>query len=163
MSIKAIRPAIMQDLPRIVELKLAMFAEAGLADLLAKDAQEKVLADYYHLYEENKALHYLFADDDIVVAMAGAFLKSDLPFRYYKTPVYGFLGDVYTQPSYRHQGLAKHLNKQALTWLHAQGVTMVRLLATNAARPIYESLGFQPSDEMVLHLNKQQLSGGKTS
>jgi GNAT superfamily N-acetyltransferase len=156
MLVKPIRPAQLQDLPVIVELKLAMLAEVNLSGLLATDAKEIILADYQQLYQEQRALHFVVEDNGIIVAMVGAFLKSDLPFRYYKTPNYGYIGDVYTQPVYRQQGFARQLNEQALTWLAVQGVTTVRLLATKQARPLYEALGFQPSDEMVLRLNRQK-------
>ncbi len=85
--------------------------------------------------------------------MVGPFLKSDLPFRYYKTPTYGFIGDVYTRPGYRGRGYAKRLSQHVLAWLQARGVRMVRLLASEAGRPLYEALGFHPSGEMVLHFN----------
>lgn len=85
------------------------------------------------------------------MAMVGAFLKSDLPFCYYKTPVYGFIGDVYTRAEYRERGFARSLNEQALAWLKARGVRMVRLLASEAGRPLYDALGFKPSVEMVLY------------
>jgi predicted GNAT family N-acyltransferase len=149
----AFRPAMNADLPTIVALKLVMSAEAGLAQLLVDDADRIIFVDYEQLYRAGHAQHFVVEQDGQLVAMVGAFLKSDLPFRYYKTPIYGFIGDVYTQPCYRQQRLAKRLNEQALLWLKAQGIQTVRLSATDAARTIYEVLGFKPSDEMVLHLH----------
>jgi predicted GNAT family acetyltransferase len=87
------------------------------------------------------------------MAMAGGFLKSDLPYRYYKTPRYGFVGDVYTSPAVRNKGLASQLSQMVLDWLKSQGVRHVRLLATPAAWPIYERLGFSTTDEVALNLD----------
>jgi len=89
--------------------------------------------------------------------MAGAFLKSDIPYRYFSVPQYGFIGDVYTAEGFRRRGLAKHLSELALCWLGSKDVRMVRLLASEAGRPLYEKLGFTASDEMVLELASQQL------
>ena len=151
MAPERLRSATTQDLPVIVELKLAMFHEAGLIEWLAEGAADMILQDYQRLYAEDRAAHVVIEHNGAIVAMVGAFLQSDLPFRYYKTPLYGFIGDVYTRPGYRERGYAKRLSKHVLVWLQARGVSMVRLLASEAGRPLYEALGFHPSDEMVLH------------
>jgi GNAT superfamily N-acetyltransferase len=144
-----IRVATVEDLPRIVQMKLEMFREAGHEGLLARDAGDLVLADYRRLYELGLARHFV-AHAGELVGMAGAFLKSDIPFRYFETPTYGFIGDVYTDPGLRRRQVAEHLSRLALDWLWSKEVKMVRLLASDAGRALYEKLGFQTSDEMVL-------------
>ncbi len=141
---------LIEDLPRIVEIKIAMFQEAGHADLLASDAESIVLEDYLRLYKEDLAHHFVARDGKTLVASVGAFVKSDLPFRYFEPPQYGFLGDVYTEKEYRGIGIATRLSTDAINWLKSRKVRVVRLFASEAARPIYESLGFSSTDEMVL-------------
>jgi GNAT superfamily N-acetyltransferase len=148
-----IEKATANQLPRIVELKLAMFQEAGLAYLLADDFLTRVLQDYQAFYASQDAVHFVALERGKVVAMAGGFLKSDLPYRYYKQPCYGFVGDVYTTPAARHKGLATQLSRMVLHWLKSRGVWHVRLLATPAARPMYERLGFRAIDEMALNFD----------
>ena len=143
-----LRMASLDDLPWIVEMKLQMFREAGHFDLLAHNAAELVLEDYRRMYQTGAATHFI-ACGATPVAMAGAFLKSDIPFRYFSNPRYGFIGDVYTVDGFRRRGVARRLNELALQWLDAAGVDMVRLLASVAGRPLYEKLGFVGSDEMV--------------
>jgi len=142
--------ATLEDLPRVVEMKLAMFAASGRSALLAPGIEKTIRDEYADLYARDLARHFLAETTERSVAMVGAFIKSDLPFRYFAPPYYGFIGDVFTEPDFRGQGLAMSLSRQALTWLQAKGVTMVRLLASEAGRPLYEKLGFRPSDEMVL-------------
>lgn len=139
-----------KDLPRIVELKQAMFEEVGKSHLLAPDFESLVLSDYRRLYELSKAHHFLAVDGGMIVAMAGGFIKSDIPYRYFRTSRYGFVGDVYTLPMARKRGLATRLNALVLGWLKNDGVDMVRLLASDAARPVYEGLGFEATHEMAL-------------
>ena len=98
------------------------------------------------------ASHFIAKSDGVIVAMVGAFIKSDIPFRYYSTPMYGFIGDVYVVKNYRHKGVARRLSQNALSWLRIKEITMVKLLASEAARPIYKQLGFVDSDEMVLKI-----------
>jgi len=140
------------DLERVVALKLAMFEEGGHAGLLSADARKIILRDYRRLYRRGEARHFVVREGGRIVATAGAFLKSDLPYRYFVTPFYGFIGDVYTEPACRGCGLATALTERAIAWLKARGATEVRLLAFDAARRIYEKMGFQATDEMVLAL-----------
>lgn len=78
--------------------------------------------------------------------------EASIDYRYFEPSRYGFIGDVYTEPMYRKRGLASRLNRHALDWLRRQGVVAVRLLASEAGRPLYEKLGFKRTEEMVLHL-----------
>jgi len=147
-----IEAAFPADLPRLVDLKLAMFAEGGHADLLAPQAARIILRDYRRLYRRGEARHFVVRQGGRIVACAGAFLKSDLPYRYFVTPFYGFIGDVYTEPAWRGRGLATDLTRRAIDWLGERGATDVRLLAFAAARRIYAKMGFQATDEMVLEI-----------
>ena len=106
--------------------------------------------DYRRLYKLDLARHFVARTHAGLAACVGAFIKDDLPFRYFDPPRYGFIGDVYTDPGHRNRGLATRLSRDALQWLQGKGVRMVRLLASEEARPLYAKLGFQPSDEMVI-------------
>jgi predicted GNAT family acetyltransferase len=72
-----------------------------------------------------------------------------LPFRYFQSPTYGFIGDVYTEIQFRSLGIATRLSQDAMLWLQSKEIKMVRLLASETGRSIYEKLGFVPTDEMV--------------
>lgn len=75
--------ATLEDLPRIVDRKVGMFKEAGHADLFNDRAGSIVLRDYQQLYLESTAIHFVARDKGQIVASVGAFIKSDLPFRYF--------------------------------------------------------------------------------
>ena len=106
-----------------------MFEDVGFKHLLSENVEELVLNDYARLYKENLAAHFVIRIDGYIASMAGAFIKSDMPFCYFKTPTYGFIGYVYTLPQHRRQGLASKLSKGALDWLRGKGISSVRLLA----------------------------------
>ncbi len=145
--------ATIDELQIVVEIKMAMFREIGLSDLLVPNAESIILEDYQKLYVEKNAQHFIARTRGIVVASAGAFMKSDLPYRYFEPASYGFIGDVYTEPSFRGCGIATKLNIEAIDWLRSKGVKSVRLLASDVGRPIYKRLGFSNSDEMILTIN----------
>jgi GNAT superfamily N-acetyltransferase len=60
--------------------------------------------------------------------------------------------NVYTEPEYRRQGLARRLMVIMLEWLRQQGYGTVSLHASDYGRTLYESLGFEPTNEMRLQL-----------
>ncbi len=151
-----IETANSSDLERIVHLKMAMFKEAGIEHLLHEDSRDRIYQDYREMYSNNDAIHYAIRVDGIIVSIAGAFIKSDIPYRYFKNSEYGFIGDVYTVSEFRRNGLATRLTGSALAWLENRSVTSVRLLAAPAAKSIYTKLGFKRSDEMVLDIGKEQ-------
>jgi GNAT superfamily N-acetyltransferase len=60
--------------------------------------------------------------------------------------------NVYTRPESRRKGLARRLVETALEWCRANGISTVILHASDAGRPLYASMGFQPSTEMRIAL-----------
>ncbi|MFT5111971.1 MAG: GNAT superfamily N-acetyltransferase [Parasphingorhabdus sp.] len=138
------------DIPRIVDMKIEMFRQFDYVQYLHNNSREIILEDYSRMYAENQATHFIAKVDNCIVGIVGAFIKSDIPFRYFSKGQYGFIGDVYTITTYRNRGISMKLNEKALTWLKDYGVSSVRLLASDAGRPIYERLGFSPDVSMVL-------------
>ncbi|OCL28061.1 hypothetical protein U472_02360 [Orenia metallireducens] len=147
-----VRRANLDELSKIVEMKLEMYKEDGLDDLLADDVYNKVLVSYQKLYRQDKVLHFVVEKNGKIIACAGGFIKEDIPYSYFKTSYYGFIGDVYTYPKYRKNGYATKLTSQVISWLKEQDVKVIRLLASEQGRSIYEKLGFKATDEMVLDL-----------
>jgi len=130
-------------------MKLAMFKEANVAMGASTETLVKLYNDYY---EKHAAFHFVFEENEQVVAMAGGFIKSDFPFCLYPDPEYGFIGDVYVTPDCRRQGHARILSNKVIEQFKKDGTKTIRLLASDAARPLYESLGFTQADMMVMHL-----------
>ena len=144
------RPATKKELPRIVELKVAMFRDVGASNLLSEDAFGIIIDDYRKLYDRGEAIHFVAVCDSTIIATVGAFLKSDLMYPYFEAPFYGFIGDVYTEFNYRRQGIAHQLIEMAVDWFKSRNVAMVKLLTTPEGRAIYEKMGFGLSNEMML-------------
>lgn len=60
--------------------------------------------------------------------------------------------NVYVEPEFRRQGLARRLMLLIIMWLKEQGFSSVALHAGADGRPLYEQLGFQQNNEMRLNL-----------
>jgi len=58
------------------------------------------------------------------------------------------IGNVYTEPRCRRSGLARALMEVMLDWCRGQAFHAVYLHASKEGRPLYEALGFLPTNEM---------------
>jgi GNAT superfamily N-acetyltransferase len=68
----------------------------------------------------------------------------------------GNIVNVYTEPEFRRRGLARRLVEAALEWCKKNNIDFVILHASDQGRSLYESLGFQPSNEMRVRLQKSE-------
>lgn len=66
--------------------------------------------------------------------------------------VYAMLHGVFVKPAYRRRGIARALTEAAVAWAKERNCYSVRLHASDMARPLYLSLGFEPTSEMELRL-----------
>lgn len=68
----------------------------------------------------------------------------------------GYIWGVYIEPSYRRQGIATRLMKEAMVYLKGIGCTKIVLHASETGRLLYSSLGYRESNEMVLSLTDKE-------
>ncbi|QGQ45776.1 GNAT family N-acetyltransferase [Metabacillus sediminilitoris] len=128
-----------------------MFKEVGMEHILIEDFIQVVKNSYEELYETGKANHFVIEHDNDIIACAGAFIKEDIPYCFYKEAQYGFIGDVYVEPSFRNQGNARKLTEEVLDWFSKKEIHTIRLLASDNAKKLYQSIGFKETDQMILH------------
>jgi GNAT superfamily N-acetyltransferase len=58
--------------------------------------------------------------------------------------------NVYTEPEFRKQGIARQIMLTILGWIKQQGFRAVNLHASKEGRRLYEELGFEATNEMRL-------------
>jgi GNAT superfamily N-acetyltransferase len=149
-----IRRAAAEDADSIIRQRRAMFHEMGYRDEPALDAMSVAFRPW--LLRTMHAGEYLawFAVDDggSVVAGLGLWLMDWPPHMIGPGARRGNILNVYTSPEHRRQGLARQLMRAALAWCRAHGIRAVILHASQEGAPLYESLGFRPTNEMRIAL-----------
>lgn len=145
-----VRKAEIKDLDIVVRMKMDMFKEVGSVTLLQENAESKIYAKYKELYTQEKCCHYLVCENGKAVACGGAVIKEDVPFCFFKTPMYGYVIDVYCVPEKRRNGYASLIMKELIKWLKDKGVHNVRLKPSAVGRRLYEKIGFSDSGEMEM-------------
>ncbi len=63
-----------------------------------------------------------------------------------------YLLSMYTEKSFRRQGVARLIVKAAIAWSKEHGYDHINLHATDVGKPLYEEFGFTATNEMNLKL-----------
>ena len=105
------------------------------------------------LLRERTYVGWLAIDRERVIAGAGVHIKAQLPrishdhARVVHAPL-PLVVNVYTEPAWRGQGIARALMQKVLDWSRLQGSDRVVLHASEAGRPLDQSLGFVPTNAL---------------
>ena len=141
-----------KDLETIVHHRRAMFFDMGNRDERALGAMSEKFRPW--LRRKMEAGEYLawlvIAPDGTVAAGAGLWLMDWPPHMAAGGKWRGNILNVYTEAAYRRQGLARQLMLVAMDWCERKGVGAVILHASPEGRTLYESLGFEATNEMRL-------------
>jgi ribosomal protein S18 acetylase RimI-like enzyme len=147
-----IRPAAIDELEVIVHHRRAMFRDMGYADESALELMSARFRPW--LWRKMEADEYLawfaLAPDSSIASGLGLWLMDWPPHMVAAGRWRGNILNVYTGPAHRRQGMARALMQIALEWCAANQVDIVILHASHDGRGLYESLGFEPTNEMRL-------------
>jgi GNAT superfamily N-acetyltransferase len=151
-----IREARLEDLEHILHHRLAMFEEMGLREAAILDRVEAVSREYFNkAFLAGTYLGWLAEDSNGEVVGGGGIVVAGWP---------GYPGEdhakrawilnMYTEPRARRQGVARKLMQAMIEWCRCEGYGSVSLHASAAGRPLYESIGFEQTNEMRLTLTR---------
>jgi ribosomal protein S18 acetylase RimI-like enzyme len=87
-----------------------------------------------------------------IVGGAGLWIMEWPPHYLHLEPIRGYLLNFYVAPRARRQGIAKRLVDLAVTECRKRQIRMAVLHASPMGRPVYESLGWLPSNEMTFRV-----------
>jgi GNAT superfamily N-acetyltransferase len=151
-----IRPATSDDIPAIVTQRRRMFEDMGHTNPALLEAAR---IPFIQWLEERLANGRYLAwmaetSDSQVVAGAGLWLQDWPPGFFDIAPYRGYILNVYTNPEYRGQGLARQLVQEAVDWCAEQHIHVVSLHASDQGRSIYEKMGFIVTNEMRMILSE---------
>lgn len=148
-----IREALPADIPEILRQRRAMYVDMNYKEPAALEAMAKLTADYLaNAMSDGSFRAWLACEGDRAVA-GGAVIISPWPAHPYDLECRrGTILNVYTDPAYRRRGLARRLMQTMIAWCQHEGLARVTLHASADGRHLYESLGFEASNEMRLKL-----------
>jgi GNAT superfamily N-acetyltransferase len=147
-----IRLATRDDAEVIARHRGLMFLDMGK---VSRDESEQIRnATEPHirkLLETDQYVGWLVIKNEEVVAGGGAYLRELLPIPgCSRLGRWAYIANIYTEEAHRRQGLARLVVSTILQWCEEHGIDQITLAASDAGRPLYESLGFVPTADMRL-------------
>ncbi|HXB75261.1 MAG TPA: GNAT family N-acetyltransferase [Candidatus Acidoferrales bacterium] len=151
-----IRPATVEDVGLILRHRTAMFSDMGYQDearlALMRASSEAFLRR--GMVDGTYQGWLAAAADGRVVAGGGVAIVPWSGSPEDPAPRRGWILNIYTEPAFRHRGLARQIMETIVGWCRAEGFLTVSLHASPFGRPLYESMGFRQTNEMRLYLDQ---------
>jgi GNAT superfamily N-acetyltransferase len=149
-----IRKAVLDDLDHLVHHRRAMFEDMGHRDPAVLNHVDNASRDYFRSALSAGSYHaWLAQDANARVIAGGGIVVADWPGYPGETLAKrAWILNMYTEPEARRHGIAKKLLEVMLDWCRSKGLRTVSLHASPVGRPLYQSLGFQPTNEMRITL-----------
>jgi GNAT superfamily N-acetyltransferase len=147
-----IREATIHDIDVLVKHRRRMFEDMGNGDAPALTEMQAGAKEYFGKALRDGSYRGWLAESGAGVIAGGGIVISHWPAHPEEPrPRRAMILNMYTEPEYRRRGIARRLMNTMLAWLREQGFASVALHASLEGRPLYESLGFQPTNEMRLN------------
>jgi GNAT superfamily N-acetyltransferase len=149
-----IRKATVDDIPELLRHRQGMYADMGRNDAKAMSRMLETCEPYLATALANGTLHGWLACAGEQIVAGGVLLIGPWPSHPYDGQCRrATILNMYTDPAFRRQGIARRLMQSMIDWCRTQGFMNVTLHASDKGRPLYESLGFEPTNEMRLDLS----------
>jgi len=128
-----------------------MFAAIGGTAQADLDAMTRSFEPWVvRMIAEGRYAGWIVSDGGRPVASAGLFIMDWPPHPFDpENERRGYVLNVYVEPPYRRRGLAHGLTEMCMAEARRRGIRVVTLHASDAGRPVYESMGFKTSREMI--------------
>lgn len=151
---------IVQALPAIDDVIAEHFYQLWLdnnvsEDVICDDWLEITLDFIQKARQEQKFQAFIAQVDNEIVGSASCQLFAGLypsPFFKQDHRKYGYIWNIYVESEYRRRGIATELTNAAINHLKTLNCTKALLHASPLGKPVYENLGFVPSNEMIFNL-----------
>ena len=150
-----IRAAVLGDLSLVLRHRRRMFEDMGEGDPVALDAMEASSLKTIARGLEDGSWRGFLAEEGAErrVVASGAVVISPWPGQPRDPqPRRAIILNVYTERDRRRRGIARRLMEHMVEWCREEGFTEVSLHASDDGRPLYESMGFRPTNELRLRL-----------
>jgi GNAT superfamily N-acetyltransferase len=152
----AVRPARRDDLPVVVELRLAFDRELG-GDLPPDRVgpHRSQVADYLATHVDSDAYRLFVAEENgHIVGMGGLVVVDRPPHPRSRRSGEGFIVNVYTLPRWRGRGVGRTIMDALVAEGRRLRLRRVYLRTSDEGRSLYESMGFRdPGNYLSLDLD----------
>ena len=144
----------MEDIDIIVKHRLGMFAD--MYPDLGKEIEASKEETHTWILEQlsnGNLVGFIVRNGVGQVAGSGClWIKKEQPNPTHPRLEAPYLLSMFTEKNFRRQGVARLIVKTAMEWSREHGYDRINLHSTEVGKPLYEELGFRPTNEMQLKL-----------
>jgi ribosomal protein S18 acetylase RimI-like enzyme len=141
-----LRLATVEDAVQVSHQRHAMFTDMGHTDI--EVATEKFAEWVRPKLAGGDYLGWFALEGEMVIGGAGLWLIEWPPTPLDLHTQRGYICNVYVEPEFRRQGVARLLVSAILEHCEAKGIHVILLHASQKGRSLYEELGFSATNEM---------------
>jgi GNAT superfamily N-acetyltransferase len=142
------RHGTLGDIPVLVQFWHDMLIESKVAGSgFVSDWRERLEGDFAAQMQAGTIEWFVAEQGGHIVGTAAALLSHSTGNAL--LDLQATLAGIYTAPGHRRCGIARELTQRAMAWCKERGCVRIRLQASDAGRPLYESLGFKTFREMM--------------
>jgi GNAT superfamily N-acetyltransferase len=147
-----IRPATIHDLDTVLRQRWKMFEEMGADNRAGLEKMTELARTFFWPRLANGMYQAWLVEntEGAVIAGCGIILLDYQPNPFAPSPTHPMIINMYTDPLFRRRGIARKLMEIQIDWCRDNGYRAITLHASDDGRPLYEALGFKPTNEMRL-------------
>jgi GNAT superfamily N-acetyltransferase len=155
-----IRPATPDDAYTVARMRQAMWDEMNPDRPAPREYRESLFVYWYEMLESGRAVGWIAEDGGAIgVAML---LIHDHPPRPHGAIRRGYVTNVYVEPAYRRTGVGRRLMGAVIEYGHEHGLQRLELRTSHEGRALYESIGFEPAEFLILRLDENPRTDANT-
>ena len=148
-----VRRALPEDLPIIVDYRINMF-QTFVKDDYDWDEVKAYEINYFAKKMDQGLFAAWVAETAAkkIIACAGVTFYELAPKPWNLASKYAFISSMYTEPEWRRKGIGGNLLEEALAYSRSKGITYATLHASKSGKSLYQSFGFNDTNEMRMKL-----------
>jgi len=150
----AVRTATIEDLPSLLHHRREMFRAMGYTEPVMLESLDALAKQYFKDALQHGTYHGWLAVDPVGKVIGGGGVADIMLPAGPHTPALTRpeILNLYVEPDYRRRGVARQLIKVIIEWCRARGDASLFLHASDEGRSLYASMGFAPTNEMMLRV-----------
>lgn len=139
----------LSDVPGLAQLWHDMLVESKVTspDGFVRDWRSRLEVEFQAQMDAGSMAWFVAEEEGHIVGTATVILSRNTGG--ILKDVQATLAGIYVVPGHRRRGIARELTERAVAWCEERGCVRIRLQASEAGRPLYESLGFRTFHEMM--------------
>lgn len=141
----SVKIAQKSDLPTVIAIRMEMLSAVNAGKSFDEDFRERS-RDYFTNGAQTTVLAF---DGENAVGCATICYVQVMPTYSHPTGNRAHIMNVYVREEFRRRGIAREMMKMLLDEAKSRGVSQITLDATESGRPLYQSLGFEGSEEFM--------------